>query len=234
MNDLRISWQDLRQGKIIVVDKPLGWTSFDVVNKIRSVLRRRFDLKKIKVGHAGTLDPLATGVLVIGIGPATKKLGLLQADDKTYEGLMRLGASTPSYDAETEPERVFSLEGITEAQVLEVARSFVGQIEQYPPLYSAVKQKGRKLYEWAREGEKVTVKPRKVTVYSFDIQNIILPDIQFQTTVSKGTYIRSLVHDFGKKLDNGAYLLALRRTRSGNYSIDQAVDLKNWIKQNEI
>jgi tRNA pseudouridine55 synthase len=231
---MRITLQDLRQGKILVVDKPLEWTSFDVVNKIRSVLRKRFHLKKIKVGHAGTLDPMATGVLVVGIGPATKKLGLLQLDDKEYEGLMRLGATTPSYDRETPPDRTFPLDGITESKIKEAAKSFTGEIEQYPPIYSAVKQKGKKLYELAREGEQVEIKPRKVKIYDFRIENIMLPDIQFKAHVSKGTYIRSLVHDFGKKLNNGAYLLALRRTRSGNFDLSQAVDLFEWIEQNKI
>ncbi len=233
MNRLRVTLQDLRQGKIIVVDKPLDWTSFDVVNKIRSVLRKRFDLKKIKVGHAGTLDPKATGVLVIGIGPATKLLGKFQADDKVYEGLMRLGATTPSYDTETDIDKEFPLDGITEEMIRRAAQSFIGDIEQLPPPYSAVKQKGKKLYELAREGKEVELKPRRVKIYDFEIKNIQLPDIQFALHAGKGTYVRSLVHDFGKKLNNGAYLIALRRIRSGNFTLDQAVDLFEWVAQNQ-
>ncbi len=232
MQELKITKQDLRQGKILVIDKPLGWTSFDVVNKIRSVLKKRFGLKKLKVGHAGTLDPMATGVLIVGIGPATKKLHHLQSDDKTYEGVMRLGASTPSYDTETEPDAVFPTEHITEDLIIKTAQTFLGEKEQLPPPYSAVKHQGKKLYELAREGNEVPLKPRKIFIHQFEILSVQLPEIYFKTTVSKGTYIRTLVHDFGKKLRSGAFLLALRRVRSGNFSIEQAVSLEEWIKEN--
>jgi tRNA pseudouridine55 synthase len=233
MEHLRITEQDLRQGKILVIDKPLGWTSFDVVNKIRSVLRKRFNLKKIKVGHGGTLDPLATGVLVIGIGKATKRLQDLQNSDKEYTGVMRLGLTTPSYDAETSPDAVFSTEHITPGLLRETAELFTGDLEQYPPPYSAVKKQGKKLYEWAREGKKVEIKPRRVHIYKFVIDNIQLPDVYFTAHVSKGTYIRSLVHDFGKKIESGAFLLALRRTRSGNFDLSAAVNLEEWVKANK-
>ncbi len=229
-----ITEKDLREGKLILIDKPLGWTSFDVVNKIRGTLRKKFKRKRIKVGHGGTLDPLATGLLVIGIGPATKRLGEIQADKKTYEGTMFFGAETPSYDAETEPTKHYDKPFPLRSVLHKTARAMEGSYEQYPPLYSAVKVQGKKLYEYAREGqEEVKIKPRKVHIYRFELTRISPPYIDFVTEVSKGTYIRSLVHDFGKKLDNGAYLTALRRTASGNFTVDQAVSLEEWLKFNE-
>ncbi|NPA42801.1 MAG: tRNA pseudouridine(55) synthase TruB [Chlorobi bacterium] len=233
MNPLRLTPEDWEKGKIVVIDKPAGWTSFDVVNKIRSVLRRRSGKKNIKVGHAGTLDPMATGVLVIGIGPATKLLGRLQADDKTYEGVIRLGATTPSYDADTPPDRTYPWEHVTPEKVREAARRFTGLIEQLPPPYSAVKHKGKKLYELARRGQEIPLKPRKVYIHSFDILDTPLPDIVFRAHTGKGTYIRSLAHDLGRALGSGAYLTSLRRTRSGPFTLEQAVDLNEWVKANQ-
>jgi len=233
MKNLRLTDEQFRDGVILVVDKPAGWTSFDVVNKIRSVLRKRTGQRKIKVGHAGTLDPLATGVLVIGIGPATKKLHQLQNDDKTYTGTMVLGATTPSYDADTAVDRRFPTEHLTDTLLHETAAKFLGEQEQLPPPYSAVKHKGKKLYEWARKGEMPPLKSRKVHIKRFDLDRIELPEVDFTADVSKGTYIRSLVHDFGKALGSGAYLTALRRTRSGNFTIDQAVDLTEWVRANQ-
>jgi len=232
MKTHRLQREDLEKGVILLIDKPAGWTSFDVVNKIRSVLRKRFGLKRLKVGHAGTLDPMATGLLVVGIGPATKKLHRLQADDKTYEGRIRLGATTPSYDADTPPDRFYPYEHVTEQTIRETAQKFLGESEQLPPPYSAVKHKGKKLYEWARKGETPPLKPRKVVIHRFDITDIRLPDIDFVADVGKGTYIRSLAHDFGKALRSGAYLAALRRTRVGNFSVADAVKLEDWVRDN--
>lgn len=232
MKTHRLQREDLEKGVILLIDKPAGWTSFDVVNKIRSVLRKRFGLKRLKVGHAGTLDPMATGLLVVGIGPATKKLHRLQSDDKTYEGRIRLGATTPSYDADTPPDRFYPYEHVTEQTIRETAQKFLGESEQLPPPYSAVKHKGKKLYEWARKGETPPLKPRKVVIHRFDITDIRLPDIDFVADVGKGTYIRSLAHDFGKALRSGAYLAALRRTRVGNFSVADAVKLEDWVRDN--
>ena len=233
MKSLRLNREDVEKGILLVVDKPAGWTSFDVVNKIRTVLRKRFGIKKLKVGHAGTLDPIATGVLVIGIGPATKKLGKLQADDKSYEGIIRLGATTPSYDAETQPDAFYPYEHLTPEIIKKTAGRFTGEIRQFPPPYSAVKHKGKKLYEYAREGTPPPLKERKVFIKNFEIKDIHLPDIYFSADVSKGTYIRSLAHDFGKALGTGGYLQELKRTRSGNFHLHDAVNLFEWVKHNQ-
>ncbi len=230
---VRITEQDLTRGRILLIDKPLEWTSFDVVNKIRSVLRKRFNRKKIKVGHGGTLDPLATGLLIIGIGPATKILQTIQNARKTYEGTLRLGARTPSYDAETEPSETFPYEHLTESDILRVAKTFTGKQRQLPPPFSAVRHRGKKLYEYARKGEiPDDIKPREVEIFSFDILAVKLPEVHFRTEVSKGTYIRTLADDFGKKLDNGAYLTSLRRTAIGELHLKNAVSLDQWLREN--
>ncbi len=229
-----ISEEDLDRGRIIVIDKPYEWTSFDVVNRVRSLLRRKFDRRKLKVGHAGTLDPLATGVLVIGIGPATKELHRLQSDVKEYEGTIMLGANTPSYDRETEPDEFFSYTHITEEDVKRAMKWFVGRYDQYPPAYSAIKRGGKKMYELVREDKKVKPEARKVTIFKFEPLEIDIPMIKFFTRVSKGTYVRSLAYDLGKKLGTGGYLYDLRRIKSGKYSIEDAVKLDEWIRINEI
>ncbi len=229
-----VTGKNLREGLLLPIDKPSGWTSFDVVNKIRITLRKKFNRKNIKVGHGGTLDPLATGLLIIGIGPATKQLSSIQADRKTYEGTLFFGAETPSYDAETEPHKIYDKPFPPRTLLYKTAKSMEGEQEQFPPLYSAVKVHGKKLYEYARQGEqKINIKPRHIIIYRFEITRITPPYIDFMAEVSKGTYIRSLVHDFGKKLDNGAYLTALRRIRSGNFDIKDAIELKEWLKINE-
>ncbi len=229
-----VTEEDIRKGKIIVIDKPEHWTSFDVVNVIRKILKKKFGQKNLKVGHAGTLDPLATGVLVIGIGPATKMLHKLQADEKAYEGTIMLGAITPSYDRETEPEEYLLFDHVTEKDIRDAMQSFIGRIDQYPPLYSAVKVKGKKLYERARKNEKINIKPRRVNIYAFKPLNIDIPKIDFYARVSKGTYIRSLAYDLGKKLNTGAYLYDLKRVRSGKYSLEDAVSLEEWIQINKL
>lgn len=221
--------QKFIDGARLLVDKPTEWTSFDVVNKIRSSLKYNLGLKKLKVGHAGTLDPLATGLLIICTGKFTKKLADYQGLDKEYTGTIFLGATTPSYDHETEPDAHFPIDHITEESIEEVREKFIGELEQLPPIYSAIKVDGQPLYKKARKGEAVEVKPRNVKIFEFEITNIELPSIDFRVRCSKGTYIRSLAHDFGKALGSGAYLSKLRRTKIGKYKVDDAWNLENLV-----
>jgi len=216
---------DFATGELLLVDKPVGWTSFDVVGK----LRNSFKPLKLKVGHAGTLDPLATGLLIICTGKMTKQIDTFQAEEKEYTGTMVLGATTPSYDMETEPDSQFDISHITEEQIKANCRQFTGDIQQYPPAHSAIKIDGERLYEKARRGEEVELRLRNVTISEFEITRIELPGINFRVVCSKGTYIRSLVHDFGKALNNGAYLSKLRRTRSGNYKVEDAWEVMNLV-----
>ncbi len=229
--DLQLEDIDFLKGTCLLVDKPKGWTSFDVVNKIRYRLKHKLGVKKIKVGHAGTLDPMATGLLIICTGKFTKKLTDYQGLTKEYTGSLRIGATTPSYDAETEIDATFPIEGITPEAIEVAKKQFEGEIEQIPPMFSAIKVNGQPLYKRARKGEKIAIKPRKVTIFNFDIKHINLPNIDFHVKCSKGTYIRSLAHDLGKALDNGAYLTALRRTAVGDFRIEDAWDLEELIKK---
>jgi len=192
-------------------------------------LRNSFKPLKLKVGHAGTLDPLATGLLIICTGKMTKQIDTFQAEEKEYTGTMVLGATTPSYDMETEPDSQFDISHITEEQIKANCRQFTGDIQQYPPAHSAIKIDGERLYEKARRGEEVELRLRNVTISEFEITRIELPEIDFRVVCSKGTYIRSLVHDFGKALNNGAYLSNLRRTRSGNYKVEDAWEVMNLV-----
>ncbi len=185
---------------------------------------------KLKVGHAGTLDPLATGLLIICTGKLTKKIDTFQAEDKEYTGVITLGATTPSYDLETEIDQTFDISAITEEEILAVAKSFEGEQEQLPPAHSAVKIKGERVYEKARRGEDVELKPRKIIISSFVIEKIEMPNVHFRIKCSKGTYIRSIAHDFGKALNNGAHLSSLRRTMSGDFHVDDAWKLDELIK----
>ena len=220
-------------GAVLLIDKPLSWTSFDVVNKVRGHLKRLFHDKNLKVGHAGTLDPLASGLLIVCVGKMTKQIDQFMGLPKTYSGTMRLGATTPSYDAETEVNATFPTEHITPS-VLEAARQpFLGEIQQLPPAFSAIKKDGKPLYESARAGIEVDVPTRTVSIQQFDIQPITDVDIQFSVRCSKGTYIRSLVHDFGKACGSGAYLTALQRDAIGDFSLENAFDMKNLITQME-
>jgi tRNA pseudouridine55 synthase len=224
------SINDFAEGQLLLVNKPYKWTSFDVVGKLRNA----FKPLKLKVGHAGTLDPLATGLLIICTGKMTKQIDTFQAQEKEYTGAMILGATTPSYDMETEPEQQFNISHITEEQIKAACKQFTGDIQQYPPAHSAVKIDGERLYEKARRGEAVEMRLRNVTITEFEITGIALPEINFRVVCSKGTYIRSLVHDFGKALNNGAYLSRLRRTRSGDYKVEDAhevMELANLIKE---
>lgn len=220
---------NFEEGAALLVDKPLGWTSFDVVNKIRYALRKSLDIRKIKVGHAGTLDPLATGLLIICTGKFTKKIDEYQALYKRYDGNFKLGAITPSYDAETEETELFPIDKLTEKAIYDNVAQFLGDIQQYPPMFSAIKVDGEPLYKLARKGEEIELKPRDVTIYDFKISHIQLPEVGFEVKCSKGTYIRSLAYDFGKQLDNGAYLTKLRRTHIGEHSLENAWNLEELI-----
>ncbi len=222
---------DFKNGQLILIDKPLNWTSFQVVNKLRWVIRKKFNIKKIKVGHAGTLDPLATGLLIICTGKFTKKLNLLQAETKEYTGTITLGATTPSFDLETKIDKTFPTEHLTDKTIKDATNLFIGEIDQKPPLYSAIKKDGVRLYELARKGETTEIKSRKTTIFEFEITKIELPDVSFRVICSKGTYIRSLANDFGIALKSGAHLSALRRTKSGDYNIDDAITLEIFIEK---
>lgn len=217
----------------MLVNKPYKWTSFDVVGKIRNA----FKPLKLKVGHAGTLDPLATGLLIICTGKMTKQIDTFQAEEKEYTGTMVLGAVTPTYDLESEPEQQFATSQITPEQIHEACKQFIGDIQQYPPAHSAIKVDGERLYEKARRGEEVELRLRNVTISEFEITRIEVPELDFRVICSKGTYIRSLVNDFGKALNNGAYLSRLRRTRSGNFMIGDAwevMEIVNVIRELKI
>jgi len=223
--------EEFQQGQVLLIDKPLEWTSFQVVNKLRWLIRKQFNLKKIKVGHAGTLDPLATGLLIICTGKFTKKIDSYQAQEKEYTGTITLGATTPSYDLETEINETFDVSGLTEAVIQDARLQFIGEIEQRPPVFSAIKKDGKRLYEFARSGEEVEVPTRRVTISEFEITNINLPDVQFRVRCSKGTYIRSLAYDFGKALQNGGHLSALRRAKIGDFDVIDAISPEQFEKQ---
>ena len=223
--------EDYLEGQVILIDKPLTWSSFQAVNKLKYILKRKYDLpKKFKIGHAGTLDPLATGLLIICTGKFTKKITEIQAQAKEYTGTITVGATTPSYDLETEVDATFPSEHITEALILETTKQFLGEIDQKPPVFSAIKKDGKRLYEHARAGEEVEIAFRKTTLYEFEITRIALPEIDFRVTCSKGTYIRSLAFDFGKALQSGGYLSALRRTKIGDYSVNDGVSPEGFEK----
>lgn len=222
--------EDFKNGQVLLIDKPLEWTSFQVVNKLRWNIRKTFNIKKIKVGHAGTLDPLATGLLVICTGKMTKQIDSFQGQEKEYTGTFVLGATTPSYDLETGIDNKFPIDHITNASISEAVKQFIGEIEQYPPVFSALKKDGKRLYEFARAGENVDITPRNIKISEFEITRIDLPEVDFRVVCSKGTYIRSLAHDFGKALDSGAHLSALRRTRIGSFGIKDAITIEKFIK----
>lgn len=211
------------EGKVILIDKPLEWTSFQAVNHVRRTLTKHLGIKKIKVGHAGTLDPLATGLLLLCSGKFTKKIPELQDMSKEYTGTIVLGATRPSYDMETEVDNEFTYNHITEAMIKEKATTFLGEIDQIPPVFSAIKKGGKPLYEYARKGEEVEVNSRKVIIDEFEIVEVSLPEIAFRVRCGKGTYIRSLANDFGSSLGTGAYLGSLRRTKIGAYNVNNAL-----------
>lgn len=215
---------DILEGQVILIDKPLTWSSFQAVNKLKYILKHQYNLpKKFKIGHAGTLDPLATGLLIICTGKFTKRITEIQAQAKEYTGTITVGATTPSYDLETKVNATFPKEHITEDLILETTKQFLGEIDQKPPVFSAIKKDGIRLYEHARAGEEVEIASRKTTIYEFEITRIALPEIDFRVKCSKGTYIRSLAFDFGIALKSGGYLSALRRTKIGDYSVENGI-----------
>lgn len=220
-----------QEGELLLLDKPLEWTSFDVVNFIRSFIKKIYKIKKLKVGHAGTLDPMATGLLIICTGKKTKEIELYQGLDKVYVGQMQLGKTTPSYDAETEVNRVFDVSNIDTPLLKTTAKGFLGEIDQVPPKYSAIKIEGERSYLLARKDKDVTLKSRKVQIKAFDILSYDPPNVQFYVECSKGTYIRSLVRDFGEKINNGAYLTGLTRTNIGPYKLSDAWSLEAFKKK---
>lgn len=211
--------EDFQEGQILLIDKPLHWSSFQAVNKLKYALKNNLGLKKIKIGHAGTLDPLATGLLIVCTGKFTKRIPELQGQEKEYTGTFCIGATTPSYDLETEVNETFATAHITDQLLFETAKTFVGEIDQKPPIFSAIKKDGKRLYEHARAGQEVEIASRKTTIREFEITRIALPEVDFRVVCSKGAYIRSLAFDFGKKLASGAHLTALRRTKIGEYSV---------------
>jgi tRNA pseudouridine55 synthase len=221
--------QAFLDGQVLLIDKPLTWSSFQAVNKLKYYLKRKYDLpKKFKIGHAGTLDPLATGLLIICTGKFTKRITEIQAQTKDYTGTITIGATTPSYDLETPVDATFPIDHITEGLLLETTKQFIGEIDQKPPIFSAIKKEGKRLYEHARAGEEVVIEARKTTIHEFEITRINLPEIDFRVTCSKGTYIRSLAFDFGKALQSGGYLSALRRTKIGEYNVINASTVENF------
>ena len=229
INDIREA--DFLAGITILVDKPREWTSFDVVNKIRYTLKRKLGVKKIKVGHAGTLDPLATGLLIIAIGKDTKLISTYQDLDKNYTGKIKLGATTPSFDAEFEPDKFYPIDHITPELIEATRKSFLGYIEQIPPKYSAVKVNGETAYRLARKGVDFVIKKRKVKIHNFDIEIESEDEVAFDIKCQKGTYIRTIADDFGKALDSGAYLMSLRRIAIGEYNISDSLDLEELISE---
>ncbi|VXB39615.1 tRNA pseudouridine synthase B [Flavobacterium sp. 9R] len=216
--------EDYLEGQVLLIDKPLHFTSFQAVNKLKYLLINKVGLpKKFKIGHAGTLDPLASGLLLICTGKFTKRITELQGQAKEYTGTFHIGATTPSYDLETEVDQHFPTTHITDALIHETVKQFLGEIDQKPPIFSAIKKDGVRLYEHARAGETVEIASRKTTIHEFEITRIALPEVDFRVVCSKGTYIRSLAFDFGQALQSGAHLTALRRTKIGDYDVQNAV-----------
>ena len=218
--------EEYLDGQVLLIDKPLKWSSFQAVNKLKYLLINKVGLpKKFKIGHAGTLDPLASGLLLICTGKFTKRISELQGQAKEYTGTFYIGATTPSYDLETEIDQTFPTEHIDEDLIHETVKQFVGEIDQKPPIFSAIKKDGVRLYEHARAGETVEIASRKTTIHEFEITRVALPEIDFRVVCSKGTYIRSLAFDFGKAMNSGSHLTVLRRTKIGDYDVKDAIDI---------
>lgn len=220
---------NFEDGEVILIDKPLDWTSFDVVNKLKFALKKKYG--KIKIGHAGTLDPKATGLLILCTGKKTKEIDSIQNADKVYTGTFFLGATTECYDTEKEPNQTFDISGISTGVLKETANTFIGEQEQFPPIHSAVKIDGKRAYDLARAGKEVAVKSKIINIKEFQLTKIELPLIDFYVECTKGTYIRSLANDFGKRLNNGAYLYALRRTKIGNYDVADAFSIEQFMEK---
>lgn len=219
----KLTVEQYQEGQILLIDKPLKWSSFQAVNKLKYHFINKIGLpKKFKIGHAGTLDPLATGLLIVCTGKFTKRISEIQGQAKEYTGTFYIGATTPSYDLETEIDQTFPTEHITENLIHKTVKQFLGEIDQKPPIFSAIKMDGKRLYEHARAGETVEIASRKTTIHEFEITRIALPEVDFRVVCSKGTYIRSLAFDFGKAMQSGSHLTALRRTKIGAFSVENA------------
>jgi tRNA pseudouridine55 synthase len=219
---------EFKEGEVLLFNKPLHWTSFQLVNKVRWLVKRQLQVKKIKVGHAGTLDPLATGLMILCTGKKTKEIDQYQAAEKEYIGTLKLGATTPSYDGETAENHFFATQHITEEHIKKTMLTFHGDTQQMPPIFSALKVGGKKMYESARKGQDVAIKPRSIHIKELEILSINMPYITFKVACSKGTYIRSLAFDIGKALNSGAWLCKLQRTKIGEYSIENAIEITNF------
>lgn len=228
---MMLTKEQFQEGQIILVDKPLTWSSFQAVNKIKYTLIKNLGLsKKFKIGHAGTLDPLASGLLIICTGAFTKRISELQGLVKEYTGTITLGATTPSYDLETTVNETFPTDHLTEELIEQTRLQFIGELQQYPPIYSAIKKDGKRLYEHARAGEEIEIKARTIEISTFEITRIALPEVDFRIICSKGTYIRSLAFDFGKALQTGGHLTSLRRVKIGDFSVDDALKPQEFEK----
>ena len=231
---LELNETSVTEGQLLLIDKPLNWTSFQVVNKIRWELKNKFGIKKLKVGHAGTLDPLATGLLLVCTGKMTKKISEIQALVKEYTGTFTLGATTPSYDLETPIDGTFPIDHLDDNALKEVINQFTGVVDQYPPVFSAIKKDGKRLYEYARKGEEIKINSRQVEILAFELTKIKLPTIDFYVKCSKGTYIRSLANDYGKALGSGAHVSSLRRTAIGLHRIEDAYTIEQITAELEV
>ena len=228
MDSFPESVEEFLAGQVLLIDKPLGWSSFDVVKKIKTLIRTKYKLKKIKVGHAGTLDPLATGLLIVCTGKFTKRISEIQNQEKTYTGTITLGGTTPSYDLESKVNNNYETSHITEKLIHQTTKQFLGEIDQKPPIFSALKRDGERLYEKARRGEKADIQSRKVTINQFNITSVKNLNVTFEIKCSKGTYIRSIAHDFGATLNSGGYLSKLCRTTIGSYQLSEGFSVENF------
>ncbi len=222
---------DFQAGTVLLLDKPLDWTSFDVVNRVRNMLCRKLEVKKLKVGHAGTLDPKATGLVIVCTGKVTKQIDLIQAQEKEYVATLKLGATTPSFDLESEEDAQFPTEHITQELIEQVLPKFLGEIDQVPPVFSAIKVNGKRAFDYARKGAEIELKSRKIVVKSITIERFEMPELELRIACGKGTYIRSLARDLGEELNSGAYLIGLRRTAIGENRVENAWSLEQFQEQ---
>jgi tRNA pseudouridine55 synthase len=217
-----------KEGEVLQINKPLHWTSFQVVNKLRWLIKRKLNVKKIKVGHAGTLDPLASGLMILCTGKKTKEIDQYQSAHKEYIATIKLGATTPSYDGESAENRFYSTQHINVDLITQTLQSFLGDLQQFPPIFSAIKVDGKKLYESARKGKEVEIKPRTISIQDIELLSIEMPYVSFRVACSKGTYIRSLAYDLGKAMHSGAWLTKLQRTKIGAYELKNALDIQDF------
>lgn len=229
MADLKKAY-DFLNGEVLLFDKNLDWTSFDLVQRVRNSLCRKMGIKKMKVGHAGTLDPLATGLMILCTGKATKQIESFQQEEKEYLATLKLGATTPSFDMETEEDSISDFSHVTRQQFEEVLNSFLGEINQVPPVFSAVKVNGKRAFEYARNGKDLELQPKKIVISNIDVEKFNLPEVKIRVVCSKGTYIRALARDLGEKLNCGAYLTGLRRTRIGGFRVEDALDMDFFLR----